>query len=261
MRTETPYIDTHFHLLGIEAKGIDVPALLAEMQSEELRGIDIGLSAADLGERVARFGKTPGIHFAAGLGPWGVREGNAPISEQLAALVSEIEAFRPVAIGEIGLDNYRAHGTVAEQEHLLGVQLEIADFHRLPVIFHNRDADEQFITLLKERSFAQRGIFHCYHGGEELAALAVQKGFFLSFAGTLTYKANTALQQLFSTIPIEAILLETDSPYLAPVPLRGKINTPISMEHIYRFAAGLRRMDLQEFAAQIAKNYAAFISQ
>ena len=136
-----------------------------------------------------------------------------------------------------------------------------AEERRLPIIIHNREADEQFITILGQRSFSQRGIFHCYQGGEALAHLAIEKGFFLSFAGPLTYKANRAMHRLFASLPLSSILLETDSPYLSPAPLRGKTNTPLSMIHIYREAARLRGMETGELAEAVEANYHTFLGR
>lgn len=252
-------IDSHFHLRSLERKGVDVIALLSEMEEKSMEGIDVGLDCDDLGERIERFGAWKNIRFAAGIGPWGVAEGQKPLAEQLEALFLQVERNRPVAIGEIGLDNHWKYGTPALQEQVLNVQMEAAEERRLPIIIHNREADEQFITILGQRSFSQRGIFHCYQGGEALALLAIEKGFFLSFAGPLTYKANTAMHRLFASLPLSSILLETDSPYLSPAPLRGKTNTPLSMIHIYREAARLRGMETGELAEAVEANYHTFL--
>ncbi|NBK25497.1 MAG: TatD family deoxyribonuclease, partial [Spirochaetia bacterium] len=166
-----------------------------------------------------------------------------------------------VAIGEIGLDNYHKYGTVENQEYLLQRQIELANQMEKPVIFHNREADDQFIALLERTSFAKKGIFHCYQGSEELARLAIEQGFYLSFAGPLTYKANKAMQELFVSLPIEHLLLETDSPYLSPNPVRGTVNTPLSMHHIYTFAAQLRTIPLEVLVEQVRANFHAFLDQ
>ena len=99
-------IDSHFHLRSLERKGVDVIALLSEMEEKSMEGIDVGLDCDDLGERIERFGAWKNIRFAAGIGPWGVAEGQKPLAEQLEALFLQVERNRPVAIGEIGLDNH-----------------------------------------------------------------------------------------------------------------------------------------------------------
>ncbi len=261
MTSKAVLIDTHFHLLAIERKGVDVAQLLAEMGEAGIEGIDIGLDSDDLSLRIERFGKVAGVHFAAGIGPWALAEGQPPIQTHYARLDSVLSTHRPIAIGEIGLDNHWGYATQPEQERLLEEQIDRAEQMGLGVIIHNREADDQFIRLLKRRRFSKRGIFHCYQGDKELAHLAVDSGFFLSFAGPLTYKANKTMQSLFAALPLSSLLLETDSPYLAPVPLRGTVNTPLSMPHIYRYAAALRSMEEERFSAAIEANYRVFLAQ
>ncbi len=258
--TYSHLIDSHFHLRAIERKGVDLSSLLDAMEREGMHGIDVGLECDDLSERIERFGRWKHIRFAAGIGPWGVGDGQSPMEQQVERLVCQLDGGGAVAIGEIGLDNHWQYGSPTLQERLLLIQMDLAEERNLPVIIHNREADDQFITILSHRSFSRRGIFHCYQGGEELAHLAIEKGFFISFAGPLTYKANGRMQELFAALPLSAILLETDSPYLSPVPLRGRTNTPCSMIHIYRQAAQLRGMELESLAEAIWENYHSFLA-
>lgn len=259
MQTITPHlIDSHFHLRSMQRKGVQIEALLGAMQQACMQGIEIGLDCDDLAERTALLAPYPFIHLSAGIGPWGAKES---LDEQLAVLEDQLAQNRVAAIGEIGLDNYHKYGTVENQEYLLQRQIELANTMGKPVIFHNREADDQFIALLRRTVFARRGIFHCYQGGEELARLAIEQGFFLSFAGPLTYKANKAMQDLFVSLPIEHLLLETDSPYLSPNPVRGTVNTPLAMHHIYSFAAQLRNIPLEVLIKQIRANFHAFLEQ
>ncbi len=261
MDTDSPHlIDSHFHLRSMERKGVDLSSLLEEMQKLGMEGIDVGLDCDDLGRRIEVFSRWRNIRFAAGIGPWGVAEGQRPIGEQLDTLALQLERHSAVAIGEIGLDNHWKYGTPALQEALLLLQMDAAEERGLPVIIHNREADEQFITILNQRTFSRRGIFHCYQGGEALARLAIEHGFFLSFAGPLTYKANKGMQALFAALPLSSILLETDSPYLSPVPLRGTTNTPLSMIHIYREAARLRGLEIAELCEAVTENYRTFLA-
>ncbi|MXI85650.1 TatD family hydrolase [Sphaerochaeta halotolerans] len=252
-------IDSHFHLLSIERKGIEVDSLLNTMQEHSMEGIDIGLEADDLTARAKRFAAYPFVRLSGGIGPWGVKEGEMPVESQLETLQKQLDETHAVAIGEIGLDNHWDYGTKTVQEGLLLSQIDLAEQRNLPVIFHNREADEQFLTLLRSRGFSREGVFHCFQGSEELAKLAIHKGFFLSFAGPLTYKANKGMQELFVKIPAERILLETDSPYLSPNPMRGRPNTPLNMEHIYRFAAELRGMELADLIRQVQSNFHSFL--
>ncbi|MGH0052398.1 MAG: TatD family hydrolase, partial [Sphaerochaetaceae bacterium] len=261
MQTSLPYmIDSHFHLLSIEKKDIALTPLLEAMQQWRMEGIDIGLDAGDLTERSKRFASFPFVHLSGGIGPWGVEEGAPSMERQLTTLVNQLEANPVVAIGEIGLDNHWNYGSKQQQEALLEAQIELAESRNLPVIFHNREADEQFTSLLRRREFSRRGIFHCYQGSKELAKLAIHKGFYLSFAGPLTYKANKEMQDLFIHLPLECILMETDSPYLSPNPMRGKPNTPLNMEYIYRWGAELRGMEPSALIEQVRSNFHRFLT-
>ncbi len=259
MQTITPHlIDSHFHLRSMQRKGVQVEALLEAMQEACMQGIEIGLDCDDLAERTILLAPYPFIQLSAGIGPWGARDA---LDEQLSALNAQLAVNMVAAIGEIGLDNHHKYGTIENQEYLLVKQIELANSISKPVIFHNREADEQFISLLRRTSFAKRGIFHCYQGGPTLAELAIEQGFYLSFAGPLTYKANTSMQQLFASLPLENLLLETDSPYLSPNPIRGSVNTPLAMQHIYAYAAELRNMPLQALVEQLKANFRTFLEQ
>lgn len=244
----------------MERKGVDLTLLLNSMEEASVEGIDIGLEPTDLRIRTERFSAYPFIHLSAGIGPWGTAQ-EEDLDQQLVELESQLETFAAVAIGEIGLDNFHTYGGKERQEYLLKAQIELSNRLKKPVIFHNREADDQFSRLLEHTSFAKRGIFHCYQGSAELAHLAVEAGFFLSFAGPLTYKANSAMQKLFAELPVESLLLETDSPYLSPVPVRGTVNTPLHMQHIYEFAALLRGLSVEELATQLHRNFQVFLEQ
>ncbi len=224
-----------------------------------MEGIDIGTDADDLTPRSELVKKFPFVKLSAGIGPWGLREGTIGWEKQVEILSDQLDTHKVVAIGEIGLDNHWDYGTKESQEALLEAQIELANNRNLPVIFHDREADDQFIRLLRKHSFAKRSIFHCFQGSEELAKLAIHKDFFISFAGPLTYKANKNMQEIFANIPIEHILLETDSPYLSPNPMRGKSNTPLNMQYIYRYAAELRNMELDDLILQVRTNFQTFL--
>ncbi len=254
-------IDSHFHLLSMEKKGLDITSIIQDMDALGMEGIEIGLDADDLGPRSERFKAYPSIHLSAGIGPWGVKDGMPPIGKQLAELESQLSRNKVVGIGEIGLDNHHAYGTRQSQTELMHAQLELARQYNKPVIFHNREADDQFLALLGDHFFPQQGIFHCFQGSQELAALAIKRGFFISFAGNLTYGANKVLQNLFASLPLDHLLLETDSPYLSPNPLRGKPNTPLHIEHLYRFAADVRGMEAEALIEAVRANFHRFLAQ
>ncbi len=257
---ETPLIglvDSHFHLLAVQEKGLDVPALLSTMKERDYRGIEIGLHGNDLAQRIELVGEYPNLHFATGLGPWAATWEDWKLKEALSIVQADLSRYDVLAVGEIGLDNYWDYGTKERQEAIFLTQAEFGK----PIIIHNREADQQFITLLKDQSFAAGGIFHCFSGSAELADLALEKGFYLSFAGSLTYKGSEDLIAIMKRMPKERLLLETDSPYLAPIPKRGKKNNPLYIEHLYRFVANELALSTKELIDLVSSNFQHFVDR
>ncbi|HKM07820.1 MAG TPA: TatD family hydrolase [Sphaerochaeta sp.] len=252
-------IDSHFHLLAMQEKGVDIEALLREMQNLSMQGLDIGIDFDDLAQRSALLLAYPNIHLSVGIGPWGVSSDRPSVSEQLEVLSALLSQHKVCAIGEIGLDNHWNYGTKQSQQELFVLQMEMAEQNNLPIIIHCREADDEMMALLQGRTFSRRAIMHCFQGSKELALLAVSKGMFISFAGPLTYKANNEMRAICKAIPIEHILFETDSPYLSPIPYRGKTNTPLHMVHIYEYASILLGIRMENLILQIESNFSTFL--
>ena len=244
----------------MQKKEIESIKLLEEMKLLSMTGIDVGVDCDDLKERALLTQSYPFIHLSAGIGPWGVGDDNPPIQEQLDTLTSLLDCHTVCAIGEIGLDNYWKYGTKELQEQLFTCQIDIAQERKLPIIIHNREADEQTFQILEQYSFKKRGILHCFQGTQELADLAVKKGFFISFAGNLTYKNNQKIRDILTSVPLDHLLLETDSPYLTPVPMRGKPNTPLNMIHIYEMASSLKAISVESLVLQMQTNFQSFLT-
>lgn len=246
------FTDTHFHLASMREKGVDIDNLDLNY------GMDAGCEADDITYRLPLIEKHPGIVYAMAAGPWcAAKEESA--ADQVAILKRNILLHHPVCIGEIGLDAFHKYGSEEKQEELFRLQIELADELDLPIAIHTRDADEKTIEILNDYDFKRRGIMHCFSGSTELAETALQKGFFLSFAGNVTYKANKHLQQIAKDIPLDSLLLETDSPYLAPVPLRGSLNTPLNIEYTYGFVAESRGMGVLELKEAVKENFKTFL--
>ena len=253
-------IDSHFHLLAMQKKGVDIAEILKEMQSLNMQGIDIGIDGDDLAQRSALLASHPFIRLSAGIGPWGVASDQKPVLQQLDILASSLLQHDVCAIGEIGLDNHWGYGTKRSQQELCLLQMDLAEQMNLPVIIHTREADEEMASLLESRSFPRRGIMHCFQGSKELALLAVSKGMFISFAGPITNKANRQMREICKAIPLDHILLETDSPYLSPEPKRGRTNTPLHMVHIYEAVSSLLELDMDRLVLQMEANFSAFLN-
>jgi len=143
-----------------------------------------------------------------------------------------------------------------QQQDALRAQLALARELDLPVILHNRESHADLVRLLREHAGALRGVFHCFIGTRVMAQDALDLGFYLSFAGPLTYPANSELADVAQWAPADRILVETDSPYLAPVPVRGKRNEPVNVTHVARQLADLRGVPFEELASLTAHNTA-----
>ena len=159
------------------------------------------------------------------------------------------------AWGEIGLDFYRHLSPPEKQVEAFEQQLELAGDHNLPVIIHNRDADQEVFEALRKRGNSpERGVIHCFSGTYDLAMAFIQLGFYISIPGTVTYKNASKVQDVASRIPLDRMLLETDAPFLAPVPERGRRNEPLFVTHTAQKVAHLRNIDTKEVAHRTSEN-------
>jgi TatD DNase family protein len=159
-----------------------------------------------------------------------------------------------LAIGETGLDYYYDNSPRDTQRDVFRRQLALANDLNLPVIVHTRDADDDTIELLKKEN-SSRGVIHCFTSGERLADFVLERGFFISFSGILTFAKAQALAAIASRIPLDRILVETDCPYLAPVPHRGKRNEPAFVTNTVRVIAQFRGISFDELAACTSANF------
>jgi TatD DNase family protein len=161
-----------------------------------------------------------------------------------------------VAIGEAGLDYYRNLSPHETQRAALSAQIDLARELELPIILHNRESHEDMIALLRARGAGVRGVFHCFIGDRAMARAALDLGFYLSFAGPLTYPANETLREVAAWAPEDRILVETDSPYLTPPPHRGKRNEPKQVALVAQRLAEARGDSLERIAKVTTQNAA-----
>jgi TatD DNase family protein len=177
-------------------------------------------------------------------------------SEAALAELRQLAAWSGVvAIGETGLDYYRMLSPREQQLRSLERQLALARELGLPVILHNRDSHADLMALLREHAPGLRGVFHCFLGDRQMAEECLAfAGFYLSFAGPLTYRANTALQEVAAWAPLDRVLVETDCPYLTPHPFRGRRNEPKHVALVAAKLAELRGLPLEEVAQITTRN-------
>ena len=193
-----------------------------------------------------------GCYAAVGIHPHeasGYKEGD------LDLLAEWTREEKVVAIGEIGLDYYYDHSPRDVQQKVCELQMELAYELGMPVAYHVRDAHQDMIDLMKRhKGHLSGGIIHCFSGSWEIAKEYLKLGYSISFAGPVTFKKAPKLQEAAVNVPLDRLLIETDSPYLAPEPVRGRRNEPTNVRHVAEKIAALRSMPLEELAAATTEN-------
>lgn len=190
-----------------------------------------------------------GIYFSVGLHPNQVADPE-PSAEDLYSLAQH-ERCR--AIGETGLDYYRHHVPPEAQQARFRMHIQVAKSLSLPVIVHMREADADVLRILREEGL-ERGVMHCFSSDWATAKAALDLGMYLSFSGNITYKGNDTLRQVAAKVPEDRLLIETDSPYLAPMPHRGKRNEPAYVRYVAECIASVRGIPVDALASLTARN-------
>lgn len=193
----------------------------------------------------------PFVYAALGLHPDEVGDLN---EERFAILKAECQKEKVVAIGEIGLDYYWDHESHELQKKWFLRQLELARELNLPVIIHSRDAAEDTMKMMKEHAAGLRGVIHCFSYSKEMAEEYVKMGFYIGVGGVVTFKNGKKLKEVVEVIPLERILLETDCPYLAPEPYRGKRNSSLYLPQIAQAIAAIKGVTYEEVVTQTEQN-------
>jgi TatD DNase family protein len=244
-------IDTHVHLDFPEFADLD-GVLARAAQNGILEMVTIGIDAASSGQAVALAQSHERIYATVGLHPHGAA---VLIAERLDELRGLGRQSRVVAIGEIGLDYYRDRQPRDIQQRCLRQQLELAVELKLPAVIHVRDAYEDFLTVISDYARSLTGlVLHCFSGDWPVARRCLDLGGYLSIPGTVTFAKADIQQQVVRQAPLERLLLETDAPFLAPVPYRGKTNEPSYLLHTAKKIAALKELPLAEIARQTTEN-------
>lgn len=200
------------------------------------------------------------IYTAIGTHPHDARLYDDEAEEKTRSLINAGE--RVVAWGEIGLDFHYDNSPRDVQVEVFKRQLHAARDLNLPVIIHTREAETETIDILKSEynGADRRGVFHCFSGSEELAKRALEIGFMISFSGIVTFKKADELRNVARRVPLDRLLIETDCPYLTPVPHRGKRNEPAYVVEVARCLAELRGLEIEELAHVTTENFMRFFS-
>jgi len=170
-------------------------------------------------------------------------------------LVNETNKNYVIALGETGLDYHYEQNNHVKQQELFEMHLEAGKSSGLPIIVHTREAKIDTLNLLNKFKLPAAGVLHCFTEDWDMAKIALDLGFYISFSGIVTFKNATDLQNIATKVPLDRILVETDSPYLAPVPYRGKANLPQYVVEVAKFIAVLRNVNYADFAYQTSENF------
>lgn len=252
-------IDSHCHLAD-EVFAADLPDVVARARAAGLERVLVVLEArnekeAEQADRLLDL--WPEAVFAIGVHPHQAHQFKDD-PEQAADSVRAQFDITPAAraVGEIGLDYHYDYSPPEVQRAVFRAQLRVAlDLDR-PIVVHTREADEDTIAILRDESGGRlRGVFHCFTGTEELAQAGLELGFYISVAGILTFPKAEALRGVVREVPLDRLLVETDSPFLAPVPHRGKRNEPAHVARVVAMLAEMHAMDPAEVARQTTANF------
>ena len=242
-------IDTHAHL---DACDVDVPELLARARAAGVsRVVTIGTGIDSCRSALAIADAHPGVVAGLGIDP---HRAATPEAERLAELRELLAHPRVVAVGETGLDGYHGGATIPAQRKLFDAHLALADELALPVVIHSREASTE--TAMALAPFRGTVVLHCF-SEPDLLEPALDRGYFVSFAGNVTYPKAEPLRHAAARVPAERILAETDSPYLAPQPVRGRRNEPMHVVHTLAALAATRGETERELELRIEENAAA----
>ena len=248
------FVDSHCHLNFPELRSNLADIRVAMAQAKVDRALCICTTLEEF-DQVHSLATTYDNFWAS----TGVHPDNEGVQEPtLQDLLERAALPRVVAIGETGLDYYRLNGRsmadMAWQRQRFRVHIEASRKTGLPLVIHTRSASEDTLAILREEG-AQNGVFHCFTETMEVARAALDMGFFISFSGILTFKSARDLQEVARFVPLDRCLIETDSPYLAPHPFRGKTNSPAWVPYVAQQVAQLKDCSVQEIAEATSSNF------
>lgn len=237
-------IETHCHLDYLKEKPLEELLLEArENGIEKILTIAVEPDNFDAVQKIAHENEM--VYYSQGIHP---HDAKLATEESFKVIRTRVNDQKMLAVGEIGLDFHYNNSPKEKQIEVFKQQLEIAIESNKPVIIHSRDADEDMITILKEYAprLQKKGVIHSFTSGIELAKLAISLNFYLGFNGIITFKNAHNVREAVSICPIEQILLETDSPFLTPVPFRGKENSPAKLPYILEKVAEIKGLSPKE---------------
>jgi TatD DNase family protein len=253
-------IDSHCHLADDAFSG-DLEAVVERARQAGVAAALCILSTGDEEEsaRAARVRELwPAVRFATGVHPHNAGKFGGPARDAVASVRKAVHAEGAAAIGEIGLDYHYDFSPRAVQQEVFEAQVALAQELSLPVIIHTREATDDTFHILR-RAGHRRGVFHCFTGDVRMARAALDIGFYISLAGIVTFPKAEELREVARMVPIDRLLVETDAPYLAPVPFRGKRNEPSFVGRVVEAVAAARSIPREDLVERTVRNLEAFL--
>ena len=252
------YIDSHCHINFPELSQI-IDEVLSNMDSNNIsHALCVSVTLDKINEILDLTQKYSNIYASVGVHP-----DYEDIQEpDVDTLFKYSKNEKVVAIGETGLDYFRLKGDLSWQRDRFRTHIRAAIKSKLPLIIHTRNAQDDTISIMKEEGAnAVTGVMHCFTESYEMAKKAIDLGFYISFSGIITFKNAETLRETVKKIPIENILIETDSPFLAPVPNRGKLNEPSNVKYVAEKIAELKGISIEEVAEITTNNFFKLFSK
>jgi len=246
------YIDSHCHINFPELNE-KIDQVLDNMKNHNIsHALCVSVTLDKIDEILSLANKYSNIYASVGVHP-----DYEDIEEpDISKLFHYSKEKKIVAIGETGLDYFRLKGDLSWQRERFRTHIRAAIKSSLPLIIHTRNAQEDTIKIMREESaHSATGVMHCFTESYEMAKQAVDLGFYISFSGIITFKNAESLRETVKKLPIENILIETDSPYLAPVPNRGKLNEPANVRYVAEKIAELKGISVEEVAEITTNNF------
>ncbi len=254
-----PCVDAHAHIEIVANTNFDSPEVRTVIDDAARAGIDRIVQVGYSAEQSQWGANLAALYDGQVLAAVALHPNEAPVVEDLEADLAIIEALaqqpRVRAIGETGLDYFRTPPELrARQQESFKWHIDLAKRSKKALVIHDRDSHDDVLSVLLEVGAPEKTVFHCFSGDVEMAKKCIERGYILSFAGTVTFKNAPALRQALAITPIDQILVETDAPFLAPTPHRGALNSPAQIATIVRAMAEERNADLAEFATALSNN-------
>jgi TatD DNase family protein len=251
------FIDSHCHINFTELHD-NIAELVQNMHTNKVtHALCAAVSLEDFPDLIQKIHALPNFYASVGVHP-DYEDVQEPSVDELVTL-SQLD--KVIAIGETGLDYYRLqeHETIADldwQRTRFRTHIQAANQVNKPLIIHSREARDDTLRIMQEEQADKcKGVLHCFTDTYDMAVKALDMGFYISFSGIVTFKSAKDLQDTAKKLPLDRILIETDAPYLAPMPHRGKVNQPAWVMHVAEFLAELRQEPLQKIAEQTTQNF------